>query len=229
MNKRLIALAAAAICVGTGANAAVIFNFASPGGTLGTTQAYTNSGLTITASGFDQSNVATALYGKNAGGDEIGLGLTNDTTGNHEIEYDHGYVQLSVSSLFGHVTNLGFMTNSTTDGEKWAVYGSNTSGVCGTGYVVATGSCGTFLISGSTETQGTAVALPSFGTYNYYDFVEISHVNGSNQTDNNDNFLLTSLTGTLAVPEPATWVMMLIGFGAVGFMLRGRKQAGALA
>jgi hypothetical protein len=34
-----------------------------------------------------------------------------------------------------------------------------------------------------------------------------------------------------AVPEPATWGMMLIGFGAVGFMMRGsrRKQTAALA
>jgi hypothetical protein len=31
-----------------------------------------------------------------------------------------------------------------------------------------------------------------------------------------------------AVPEPAVWAMMLIGFGAVGFMMRGRKQ-GAVA
>jgi hypothetical protein len=33
------------------------------------------------------------------------------------------------------------------------------------------------------------------------------------------------------VPEPATWAMMLVGFGAVGFMMRGsrRKQLGAVA
>ena len=27
-----------------------------------------------------------------------------------------------------------------------------------------------------------------------------------------------------AVPEPATWAMMLLGFGAVGFAMRRRKQ-----
>ena len=27
-----------------------------------------------------------------------------------------------------------------------------------------------------------------------------------------------------AVPEPATWAMMLVGFGAVGFAMRRRKQ-----
>lgn len=32
-----------------------------------------------------------------------------------------------------------------------------------------------------------------------------------------------------AVPEPATWAMMLVGFGAVGFAMRKRKSAIALA
>lgn len=32
-----------------------------------------------------------------------------------------------------------------------------------------------------------------------------------------------SLEGTAAVPEPATWAMMLIGFGAVGYSMRSRK------
>ena len=27
-----------------------------------------------------------------------------------------------------------------------------------------------------------------------------------------------------AVPEPATWAMMLLGFGAVGFAMRRRRQ-----
>ena len=31
-----------------------------------------------------------------------------------------------------------------------------------------------------------------------------------------------------AVPEPATWAMMLLGFGAIGFQLRRRRSAAAL-
>ena len=35
--------------------------------------------------------------------------------------------------------------------------------------------------------------------------------------------LVTNLSGT-AVPEPATWAMMLVGFGMVGFGLRSRRK-----
>lgn len=33
------------------------------------------------------------------------------------------------------------------------------------------------------------------------------------------------LPGTTSVPEPATWAMMILGFGAVGFALRRRRHA----
>jgi hypothetical protein len=45
-----------------------------------------------------------------------------------------------------------------------------------------------------------------------------------------------SLSGSVVgvgvpIPEPATWAMFLVGFGALGFMMRGmrRKQANTLA
>lgn len=37
----------------------------------------------------------------------------------------------------------------------------------------------------------------------------------------------TAATG--AVPEPATWAMMLLGFGGIGFSIRRRRKAGAMA
>jgi hypothetical protein len=39
---------------------------------------------------------------------------------------------------------------------------------------------------------------------------------------NNDS--VTVNIGAAAVPEPATWAMMLIGFGAVGYSLRARRK-----
>ena len=37
------------------------------------------------------------------------------------------------------------------------------------------------------------------------------------------SLLVSQLTGAVAVPEPATWTMMILGFGAVGSMLRRRR------
>jgi hypothetical protein len=42
-----------------------------------------------------------------------------------------------------------------------------------------------------------------------------------------DNIHLTGLAA--AVPEPATWAMMLLGFGGIGFAIRRRKERAALA
>ena len=74
--------------VGSPAAQAATFNFLSPAGALGTTQSYTVDGLTITAAGFNSSNFTTPdvkLFAKTGGGDENGLGLTNDRTGDNEI------------------------------------------------------------------------------------------------------------------------------------------------
>ncbi len=37
------------------------------------------------------------------------------------------------------------------------------------------------------------------------------------------------ITAVSAVPEPATWAMLLLGFGGIGVMLRGRRKALASA
>ena len=44
----------------------------------------------------------------------------------------------------------------------------------------------------------------------------------------NEGILLDAVSITQAVPEPATWAMMLFGFGAVGFAMRRRKPANGL-
>jgi hypothetical protein len=213
-----IALALAAMAMATSANAAtVIFDFgAAPHqNNLGPMETYTIGGLSIIASGFSYAPwwatpAPIDLYGKHDGATESGLGLDNDPQ--HEIKYQKGFVQLDVSGLFGQVlaASTFFGTNSTTNHETWAVYGTNTAGT-------TTGS--TFL--GSGETQGNHL-LPSFGSYKYYDFVSIADAGGK-------NFLITSLTTTTAVPEPAAWALMLGGFGGLGALLRRRRAAAPAA
>ena len=50
----------------------------------------------------------------------------------------------------------------------------------------------------------------SYGTAGLYAFI--------------DDFRLGAPAATGAVPEPATWAMMLVGFGAVGGALRRRQK-----
>ena len=125
MNKILVAIAVLAVsAVGAEANAAVTFKFSNPSGNLGVSHTYTVSGLSIIAKGFDQNNNPTALWGKNGGGNEDGLGLANDDTGDHEIEYLKGFVQLDVSGLFNKVVagSTKFATNSTNGTASMRVF-----------------------------------------------------------------------------------------------------------
>jgi hypothetical protein len=41
--------------------------------------------------------------------------------------------------------------------------------------------------------------------------------------------LLDNIVVTTAVPEPASWALMIVGFGAVGFSMRGRRKSLVIA
>jgi hypothetical protein len=97
---------------------------------LGTTQTYTADGITITAAGFTSTAALTAgsananLFGKNLGGDESGLGLVDDPSGQGEIT---GTNLIRIAMAPGVTISVQFAMNSTTAGqpEGWLVEGSN--------------------------------------------------------------------------------------------------------
>lgn len=205
-------MAIATLAAASSASAAtVLFDFsASPHqNNVGPTETYTVSGVSLIASGFTYFwNSPTDLYGKHDGGTENGLGLAIGE--DHEIGYHEGWVQLNVQDLFTKLTNVQFGTNSTTNGETWTVYGTNTAGTL---------SGATQVITGNTEGLHSLGAL---GAYKYYDFVSTSHNGGG-------DFLITSLQGVTAVPELGTWGMMLLGMGMVGAGLRLRRPVAVKA
>jgi hypothetical protein len=74
--------------MGTPTARAITWDFSTPPGANGTSQNYT--GITLTATGFSDAQLATGtpivnLFGKNLGGDEVGLGFTSDPAGENEI------------------------------------------------------------------------------------------------------------------------------------------------
>ena len=231
-------LACAAMAVATAANATVVFNFgtipdnvipvvnpvAKATGDLGQYAFFTVSGLTVEASAFGPastsgSHPADHLYGKNLGGDENGLGMTNDPSGEHEIYYGEGFIQLDLSALLGKVdpSKIFATFNSTTNGEQWTVYGSNTAGTIGSAILPTVK---TLIGSGTNETTTEQLT----GGFTYYDIVSTVPAKGSN----GGNVLLKALTVT-PVPEPGSWALMIAGFGGLGALARHRRATGESA
>jgi PEP-CTERM motif-containing protein len=206
MHKILIGLLAAASA--SAAQAAVInIDLGNPAGDLGTDHTYSTSAGDVVASGYSAPSVDQDLYGKNLGGDEQGLGLSGSVQ-NEIPSGGSAFIQLDVSDLFGSVSGVDFFMNSTTAGEGWAVCGTNTDAV---------GCFGSWLVTGTDE--GISHALPDFGQYDFYNF----YSTGTNGVTFG-NVLIGGLTLTESVPEPATWAMMLLGFGAMGVAFRRRRR-----
>ena len=80
----------------------------------------------------------------------------------------------------------------------------------------------------------TTGVYSNFITFDY-DYANPSHltfdigpdilgpVNGGNNVIYSDP-LVSGTFGVAGVPEPATWALMMIGFGGLGAMLRGAKR-----
>jgi hypothetical protein len=87
------------------------------------------------------------------------------------------------------------------------------------------------LLGGGSQTfEGNAIwGGPVFGGDRtkgfrvYYDFGG-AKVTSIEFASDQDAFEFDGLAGTLAVPEPSTWAMMIMGFGAAGALLRRRRQ-----
>ena len=137
---------------GCAANSLVTWLFSAPSGTLGTSQTYTLNGLTITAYGYTKANAPTALYGKNAGGNENGVGIASDS--DFEIN-TNTYVQLDLKQLIdGGAQNAMMIIGSVQSGEGYSIYGS-----------AVQGSLGALLVSGTTDS--TPFLIPNYPNNRY--------------------------------------------------------------
>lgn len=239
MKAKIAVMAAVAGLLAFGGSAAFAgnvnfnFNFAGPDTTLGNSASYTSGGATITAYGYecsasDSTSTATlsgcsgsALYAKNDGGAEVGLGLAGEV--DHEIGYDGANADfvmgLDLSSLFNlGVRSITLNFGSVQPGEAFAAlgYGSNPF------------LAGTFAL---TNTKAWFGNDGSFGDIDGATF----HLNAQ------DEFLVlmspcgastvsqTGLCGSnvtldsaSATPEPGTIALFMTGLLMLGFVTRRR-------
>lgn len=216
MHKVLLGLAVLASA--SAGHATVQINFNSVTGNLGSnTHTYSSGAYSVTATGYSSFNpsansgTANNLYGKNGGGDENGVGLVGDPSGQHEIWHVSNEdlfpaIVLNVSSILSKTSAAQFLMGSTTNGEQWILGGYN-------------GSHWSKIMIGTGETW---VSFPSWGTFTSYAFASGGTVFDGNRGPG--NVLLSAVRFTPAVPEPGTWTMMLVGFAGIGIALR-RKAA----
>jgi hypothetical protein len=200
------AIGAGVVLGASGAQAAtIIWNLNSPPGVPSPnpdTQTFTAGGITISANGFTSGNFSgppnLPLFVKTGGGDETGLGSNVDASGDHELNGTQ-WIQIDFrNARMAGVTDFDFMMGSSTGTEAWRVFGSNSAT-----------SLGSQIFAGTDELEHDLTGAN--GAFAFYNFQATA-----------GNVLVASVSG--AVPEPATWAMMLIGFAGLGFAFRQSRR-----
>jgi hypothetical protein len=178
--------------------------------------AYTVSGATITAYGYDNNGGTGTLHDlfyKNDSADEVGLGLVN--TLHNELQVDTSgnplqFIQLDVSSILA----AGFINGkieigSVQSGELFNLFGSNSLGMLGT------------KLNGSpydSSKDDVFVSVPNFGTYKFISVVSAA-----------DDVLPVAFQASITpIPEARSLVpTALLAVAVTAFEARRRRRATA--
>ena len=244
-NFILAGVTAAGLLTASTASAETWFDFrnTSNSGQLLTSKSFTSGGITVVATAYYQSTptgAPTQVTGSNSTGLgwwDKGLGVSNpNDSGNnyHTIDnvgsYDFILLTFSqpVQLLTGYLAPFDVTDDNTTN------YDADTH-VSFT-YNPALNSIASPTVWANLLLHGTEVATPTNNLANnsYYSINFNPGMNTGNQwligasqltTDRDDGFKLAALSVQLPVPEPATWAMMMTGFGIVGGGLRRRNRA----
>jgi hypothetical protein len=209
------------------------------------TQAYLgqySNGLGITSAGNDTPTGLSCILG-GCGAQQI------DNMGNARGSSSFDFLRLSFSApvALGSISRVaGWISDGSLLGTNYDddfSYGSSSTALSNgmalaslttlmNTNVAAAGACGSLLTLGCNDTStlttaGDAAAIAAAATQDWYVGANI----GSNYGGDNlvDGFSLTGATvygaPSGAVPEASTWMMMILGFGAIGIAIRRKGSA----
>lgn len=236
-NKSIFAAAMlAATALVPAAASATSFDFTglnvNTSNTYGNVRTFVGSdGTKVEASAYslNGSTLSAAFLGQYVGGGnhQYGLGVTNSGNDNTHTIDNSGWTDFVVLQFdkMVSVSELGLYGFGDTD-LTWAVGTTATpflSTLSFANYTALDNAFGTFNSSAGSNSSSYATRSVN-GTMGNL-FLVAASTSGSN-----DAFKLSSLTANVAaVPEPATWGMMMIGLGLAGAMMRRSKANTAVS
>lgn len=208
-------------------------------GTAGNIRSYSIGGIQVQASAWSYagSTLQTAFLGQYSSG----LGVTNSNEGTGSTSNSHTIDNVGQSDfvllLFNQAVNIGsarltpFDVSPTAD-DNDAYISYATAALPFTNVPTAVplnSSVFASLLAHGYNVSGNMVSpnLTSLNSTGLFGNAWIIGAARTNPDSRDDGFKLASINVTAAVPEPATWALMLVGFGAIGVATRRRRRTSA--
>ena len=213
--KKLIMTAAVALCAvatATTANAEVSYT-ATPG-----TATYTGPTPTYTFAVGSRPTVSGGSF--NAGTTNLDAAPFGGTDGYYAVSPDNGPGTISLAS-FGAISSLSFIWGSVDSGNTLEFLNA-----AGNAFYSVTGATLLGAIANGNQTTGTSNPVVTFsftGASQLISGMRLTALPGGNNPSG-FSFEIDNLAIS-AVPEPATWGMMMLGLGLAGVSLRRRKAS----
>jgi hypothetical protein len=245
MFRKPLCLAAAigALAISSPATAAVTINFNGPNSSVngnpdGNIRSFSSGGINVQASAWSING--SLLQNGWLGQYSHGLGVTNrgETGGSNSHTVDNSGYQEFVILVFNQAVNIEsailypFSVSGSTDNDAWVSFATLPGAFTNPATPLTTGSPLWAALAGNDyNVPGSgwpySVSLNSAGFFGNVWLLGAANSGVAWADRRIDGFKLSSVTINTpppppAVPEPSTWAMMLIGFGAVGFAMRRR-------
>lgn len=242
LSKCILAAALAVTMFASPAAASVTITLTGNSGTDGTDgniRGFSNGGISVQASGW--SYEGSTLERAYLGAYSSGLGVTNNSEGNGQTSNSHTADNVGQSDfillVFNQVVNIASATlvpynvsGDPDDNDAWVSYATLAGAFTNPATPLTTGGSIWAALNNNDWNVSGNMSSPygtSLNSAGLYGNVWIIGASRPNLDSRDDGFKLKSIVvNPGAVPEPSTWAMMLLGFGAAGAALRRSRNTG---